>query len=363
MLFINASAALFVIAILPPLVIIAIKFKQRIIGEFRRVRAINSRITGKYNETITGVRVVKALSREHDNLRSFSVLTGDMRNHSFRAAWLSAMFLPVVQIVSSFALAAVIWYSGVQFSVGGMSIGGLKAFFSYITFMLWPIQDLARVYAEMQHSIAGAERVFSLLESQPEIVNRPGAVAAPAVNTGIEFRSVSFHYDPEKPVLADFNLSVKRGEVVALVGPTGGGKSTIVNLAGRFYEPCSGEILIDGVDYRSFTLETWQSKLGVVLQTPHLFSGTIRENIRYGRLSAADGEVVEAARAAHADEFIRALPGGYDAEVGEGGTLLSMGQKQLISIARALLAGRKSSSSTRRRAPSTPSPRISSRKA
>jgi ATP-binding cassette subfamily B protein len=219
-----------------------------------------------------------------------------------------------------------------------MTVGGLQAFISYLTFMLFPIQDLARVYAEMQSSIASAERIFSLIDAKPEIADRPDAINPGAIRGDIEFEDVDFYYTKDKPVLADFNLRVKQGETIALVGPTGGGKSTIVNLVCRFYEPKAGIIRMGGLDYTSLTLHGIQSHIGMVLQTPHLFSGTIRENIRYGRLAATDAEVEEAARLAHAHEFIMTLEKGYDSEVGEGGNLLSTGQKQLISLARAVLA-------------------------
>jgi ATP-binding cassette subfamily B protein len=219
-----------------------------------------------------------------------------------------------------------------------MSIGSMQAFLGYLTFMLWPILELARVYAEMQNSVASAERVFSLVDSEPEIVDRPGAVDPGTIRGDIEFHHLNFYYEEDKPVLQDFNLMVKQGETIALVGPTGGGKSTIVNLVCRFYEPTEGIIKIGGTDYTQFTLHSIQSRIGVVLQTPHLFSGSIRDNIRYGRLDATDEEVETAAKLAHAHEFVVEMANGYDEEVGEGGNLLSTGQKQLISLARAMLA-------------------------
>jgi ATP-binding cassette subfamily B protein len=204
--------------------------------------------------------------------------------------------------------------------------------------MLWPIQDLARVYAEMQHAVASAERVFALIDTRPEVGDRPGASDPGSVRGRVEFDSVDFYYEKGKPVLKDFNLSVAPGETIALVGPTGGGKSTIVNLLCRFYEPKGGAIRIAGRDYTKLSLHALQSRLGVVLQTPHLFSGTVRENIRYGRLTASDTSVEQAARTAGAHDFIVHLEKGYETQVGEGGSLLSVGQKQLISLARAVLA-------------------------
>jgi ATP-binding cassette subfamily B protein len=338
MLIIHWKLALLVLAVVPILVVVAVQFRKKILTEFRRARRINAKITAAYNENIAGVRVVKALCREEENQREFERLSEAMYRSSYRAAWLSALFLPVVQMISAIAIAVVVGYGGSQYHLAGLTIGGIQAFISYVTFMLWPIQDLARVFAEMQHAVASAERVFSLLDAVPEVRDLPGAYDPGTLQGDIEFDHVYFDYEDGQPVLEDFCLQVKAGETIALVGPTGGGKTTIVNLLCRFYEPKRGTIRIGGRDYRDFSLQAIQSRLGVVLQTPHLFSGTIRENIRYGRLEATDEEVEEAARLAGAHDFIMTLEKGYDQEVGEGGNLLSVGQKQLVSLARAILA-------------------------
>ena len=344
MLAINWALALMVLLVIPVILWVAVTFKQKIIVEFRNVRRINSKITGAYNENITGVRVVKALGREEENLREFGALTGDMYRAGFRAAWLSALFLPAVQILSAIAIGIVIWYGGSQVQVAGITIGGLQAFISYITFMLWPVQDLARVYAEMQHAIASAERIFSLIDSVPDVVDQSGAIDPGTIVGDVEFDHVDFDYGDGTPVLADFSLKVKRGETIALVGPTGGGKSTIVNLLCRFYEPVKGQITIGGRDYTELSLLAIQSRIGVVLQTPHLFSGSIRENIRYGKLDATDDDIEAAAKSAGAHDFIVTLEKGYDEPVGEGGNLLSTGQKQLISLGAPCWPSPKSSS-------------------
>lgn len=338
MLLINWRLALIVVIAIPLLLVVASQFQKRIVAEYRRVRRFNSRVVATFNENITGVRVVKALYREDENLREFSQLSEAMCRSSYRAAWLSTLFLPVVQIISALAIGAVVWYGGAQVQVGSMTVGGIQAFVQYITFMMWPIQDIARVYATLQHAVASAERVFALIDTQPDITDRPGAMDPDTIRGDIEFRHVDFSYDADTPVLKDFNLTVRRGETIALVGPTGGGKSTIVNLMCRFFEPTAGQIWIGGHDYTQLSLHAIQSHIGVVLQTPHLFSGSIRENIRYGCLTATDEEVEQAARLAGAHDFITRLPKGYDSEVGEGGQLLSVGQKQLISLARAVLA-------------------------
>lgn len=337
MLKINWQLALIVFLAIPILIIVAVQFKKKIIVEFREVRKINSKITGAFNETITGVRVIKAFGREERNMQEFDELTSDMYRAGYRAAWLSALFLPIVMLISSFAVAAIVWYGGFQTQIGNMSIGGIQAFVSYVVFMIWPIQELARVYAEMQRAVASAERIFSLVDAEPEISDRPEAIDPGSIQGDIVFEKVNFYYDEDKPVLENFDLHVKRGETIALVGPTGGGKTTIVNLLCRFFEPKEGTIRIGDRDYESIKLEAIQSRIGVVLQTPHLFSGTISDNIRYGNLEATDEEINAAAQLAGAHEFIMKLGKGYDEEVGEGGNLLSVGQKQLISLARAVL--------------------------
>lgn len=338
MLIINWQLALIVFAILPILLYVAIQFRKKILLEFRNVRKYNSKITGSYNETITGVRVVKALEREEQNLTEFNVLTSDMYRAGYRAAWLSALFLPTVQIISAVALGSVVLYAGLRSNYGSITIGGIQAFVAYVTAMMWPIQDLARVFAEIQHAIASAERIFGLVDAVPSVQDKPDAYDPGSMRGDIIFDHVHFAYDDGKPVITDFNLKVKQGEMIALVGPTGGGKSTIVNLLCRFYEPTAGKITIDGEDYTQFGLHAIQSRIGMVLQTPHLFSGSIRENIRYGRLKATDEEVEKAAQLVGAHEFILKFEHGYKEEVGEGGNLLSVGQKQLISLARAVLA-------------------------
>lgn len=338
MMRINWHLALIVLTIIPVIIVVAVVFQRRIITEYREVRKINSKITGRYNETITGVRVIKALNREQENLDQFSHLTSNMYRAGYRAAWLSALFLPTVQLISALAIGSIVVYTGLTAAQNTMSYGSIQAFVSYVLFMVWPVQEMARVFAEMQQSVASAERIFSLEDAVPDIIDRPDASDPGTLRGEIVFDHVDFGYEDGKPVLGDFSLTVKPGEMIALVGPTGGGKSTIVNLLCRFFEPERGRITIGGMDYTAMTQHAVQSRIGIVLQTPHLFSGTIRDNIRYGRLDASDAEVEEAGRVAGAHPFIAVLEKGYDEPVGEGGVLLSTGQKQLISLARAVLA-------------------------
>lgn len=335
---INWQLALIVIAALPVMIIIAINFRKKIFVHYRRSRKMNSKIVGSMNENITGVRVVKALSREKKNLEEFSVLTDDMYKASYRAAFLSALFLPTVQIISAIALGSILWLSQGQVKLGLMTIGGIQAFVSYITFIMWPIQDMARVYAEMQNAFASAERIFTLMDTEPKVKDRAKIVDVESIAGDIVFDHVSFSYEENDLVIDDLSFTAQFGQMIALVGPTGGGKSTIVNLLCRFYEPTKGTITINGIDYHNIRLHDIQSRIGMVLQTPHLFSGTIMENIRYGNLKATDEEIITASKQAGAHEFITGFEKGYLQDVGEGGNLLSVGQKQLISIARAILA-------------------------
>lgn len=338
MFIINANLAMIVVLMLPVLIVIAIRFRTRILFHYRRSRKMNSRIVGAFNEGITGVRVIKALSREDDNLDEFSELTDGMYEASFKAAWLSALFLPTVQVISAIGLSIVLWRAGLQVQIGSMTVGGIQAFVSYITFIMWPIQDMARVYAQMQNAVASAERIFNLIDTEPDVKNRPRTLDTDTIQGDIRFDNVHFYYEKDDPVIQGLDFHVKHGEMVALVGPTGGGKTTIVNLLCRFYEPTQGTIYIDNTDYRDMKLQDIQSRIGVVLQTPHLFSGSIRDNIRYGKLNANDKNIEDAARLAGAHDFITKFENGYEQDVGEGGNLLSVGQKQLISIARAILA-------------------------
>jgi ATP-binding cassette subfamily B protein len=338
MAMINVKLAMIMAVILPLLVITAAKFKNSILGEYRKVRSLNSKITAAYNESFTGVKIVKALTREKMNLRNFGGLTGEMYRTSFRAAWLSALFLPAVQLIITLALGAILWFGGWQIQLGEMTIGGLRAFIGFITFMLWPIQDLARVFSGMQQSIAGAERVFDLLDTPSDIGEKIDAMEEAFFEGEVTFDDVSFWYKENNPVLSNFNLTIKPGETVAIVGPTGGGKTTIASLLSRYYEPVEGCICMDGRDYRDYTQKALQSRIGVVLQKPHLFSGSIKENIEYGKPEASFEKIVSAAKTAFAYDMIMSLPKQWDEIVGEEGTLLSQGQKQLISLTRAILA-------------------------
>ena len=355
MLSMNWRLALLVLIVVPPIAILCAWFQKRILQQHRIVRKQNSRITGAFNEGIMGAVTTKTLVREERNFEEFKAESGKMRKASIRAAVLSAMFTPIVMTLGSVGTALALYAGGrtvIAPTVFGaaMTIGVLSTFISYTTNLFDPIQQLAGIFAEMQSAQASAERVVSLLDTEsditdtPEVIEKYGDCMNPKrenwedIRGDIEFRNVSFAYNGGEKVLKDFSLVVKQGETIALVGETGAGKSTIVNLVCRFYEPTEGSILIDGTDYRKRSQLWLQDRLGYVLQTPHLFSGSIRDNIRYGKKDASDEEVRAAAKTVHADEFIEQLENGYDTEVGEGGARLSTGQKQLISFARVILA-------------------------
>jgi len=350
MLSINVTLSLALIVVLPVIAALAVYFQKRILASYREVRKTNSRITGAFNEGIAGAKTTKTLVREDENTREFVELTGKMRACSVRAAVLSALFMPLVMSLGSVAAAYALWRGGYEVFSGITSLGTLTLFMNYSVQIFEPITNIARVFADLQSAQAAAERVVSLLDSKPEIVDgaaveavfgdnfHPNTANWPDLAGDITFENVSFQYGGGEKVLEDFSLTVKAGQTIALVGETGSGKSTIVNLICRFYEPTAGRILIDGADYRGRSQLWLESHLGYVLQQPHLFSGTIRDNIRYGRLSATDEEVERAARMVDAEGFILKFDKGYDTDVGEGGGRLSTGQKQLISFARALLA-------------------------
>lgn len=356
MLVLDWRVALWMLCLLPVLGIAAAVFQRRLLHSSRLVRRTNSRITAAFNETIAGVRTTKSLAREAESDREFSALAAEMEMHSYRNGVQSSVFVPVVMSMSFLGVAIALWRGGLRVEVGNMSPGELIAFMQYALLFTWPMIDASQRVVDLLGAQAAAERVQSLIDTVPEIQDSPQVCARvdavkaaggpgegeandggpPRIRT-ITFDQVSFGYVVGEPVLRDFSLEVRAGDSIALVGPTGAGKTTIVNLAGRFYEPTSGRILLDGVDMRERALSWHQGRLGVVQQNPWLRNISIMENIRYGRLEATDDQVLEAARAVGADEFVDRLEGKWNFVVGEGGDRLSLGQRQLLSLARAFL--------------------------
>lgn len=351
MFFLNWKLALIIMLVVPAIALLTYYFQNRILKWNRQVRKINSRITSAYNEGIMGAKTAKSLVVEEKTYGEFREITGEMRTASIRAARLSAVYLPLVLFCGSLATAIVLARGGMQVFEHAMLIGTLSAFTTYAVGIFEPIQQMARNLAEFISAQANIERVTGLLDEEPQVVDSPEVTEKygdsffpkkenwEPIRGDIEFRDVSFHYpDGKEEILSHFNLKIPAGTNVAIVGETGAGKSTLVNLACRFFEPTGGQILIDGKDYRERSQLWLHSSLGYVLQNPHLFSGSVMENIRYGRLDATDEEVIAAARAVHADQVVEKMELGYQSDVGEGGDRLSTGEKQLISFARAVLA-------------------------
>ena len=359
MFWFNWKLALIVLLVIPPLAIVSLYLQKQILRYQRIARKHNSRITSAFNEGIMGAMTTKTLVREEQNAVEFETITEDMRKASVRASVLSASFFPLVVSLGAIgtSLALIFGGAGVQATLGGkgtflgvITAGTLVLFINYAASLFDPIQQIAGIFADMQSAQASAERVLSLIDTESEVKDTEEAEAKygtsmdpkrenwEPISGDIQFDHVDFYYKESEPLLKDFNLHIHAGETIALVGETGAGKSTIVNLICRFYEPKKGRILIDGTDYRERSQLWLQSSLGYVLQQPHLFSGTILDNIRFGRPDADEESVKRAAAMVHADEFIERQAKGYQTEVGEGGVLLSTGQKQLISFARVILA-------------------------
>ena len=351
MFMLNVRLTLVILLIVPCIAVLTVYFQNKILHWNRKVRKINSQITSAYNEGITGVKTSKSMVIERDNEKAFFERTADMHRAASRSARLNAIYIPMILLFSSVAAAVVLAQGGYMVKEEIMKLGTLSVFISYAVIIFEPIQQLARLLAELISCQANIERVMDLLEQAPNVVDKaevlekygdafhPKKENWEKIQGDIVFEDVSFRYpDGKEYVLEHFDLHVPAGMNVAIVGETGAGKSTLVNLVGRFFEPTKGRILIDGVDYRERSQLWLHSQIGYVLQNPHLFSGTVRENIRYGRLDATDGEIEAAAQSVSADEVVMKLENGYDSDVGESGGRLSTGEKQLISFARAILA-------------------------
>lgn len=351
MFFLNAQLALILLLIVPCIAILTGYFQNKILHWNRKVRRINSQITSAYNEGITGVKTSKSMVIEQENETQFFEKTMEMHRAASRSARLNAIYIPLILFFSSVASAFVLARGGYMVQSDLMKLGTLSVFISYAVVIFEPIQQLARLLADLISCQANIERVTDLLEQKPNVTDREDVIEKygdsfhpkrenwEKIKGDIVFEDVSFMYpDGKEYVLEHFNLHVPAGMNVAIVGETGAGKSTLVNLVGRFFEPTKGRILIDGIDYRERSQLWLHSQIGYVLQNPHLFSGTVRENIRYGRLDATDAEIEEAARRVSADEVVKKLEHGYESDVGESGGRLSTGEKQLLSFARAILA-------------------------
>ena len=344
MLALNLRLSLLAFSVMPVMFLVTVLFRKRARDNYRKVRAAISWVNSVLAENINGVRVVQAFSRQATN---YAIFSGDVNRNNLdtnlNAARVAASFPAAIDFLGAVAVALVIWLGGAAV-LGGWSSqtitpGVLVAFVLYIDRFFEPIRDLSQRYDAFQSTMAAGERIFQLLDAPVEVQDAPGAVEMPPILGEVRFEDVSFHYsDDPTPVLEEIDLRVAAGQTVALVGKTGAGKSTLVKLLSRFYDPTQGRVLVDGIDLRSVTQHSLRSQMGIVLQDPFLFAGTVQENIRFGRLEASDEEVEAAARATGAHDFILRLRKGYDTPVEEGGVVLSVGQRQMISFARALLA-------------------------
>ena len=340
MLMMDASLSLLTFSVLPVMAVVSFFFRKRARENYRITRAAISWVNSVLAENINGVRVIQSFSREQHNYTNFrSKVNQHNVDVNIKAVRFAAFFFPTIDLLGTVALALVIWLGGTAVLGQQITAGVLVAFVLYITRFFEPIRDLSNRYDAFQSTMASGERIMALLDTASEVKDQPDAAQLPAIRGEIEFKDVDFHYsDDPAPVLTGINLQVRPGETVAFVGKTGAGKTTMIKLLARFHDPTGGQVLVDGVDLRSVSQASLRSQMGIVLQDPFLFSGTVRENIRFGRLDATDEEVVAAATAVGADDFIRQLRLGYETPVQEGGVVLSVGQRQLISFARALLA-------------------------
>jgi len=338
MIALSWQLALSSLVILPLMAVITGAIASRSRSAFRDVQRTLGTMNASAEENIAGVRVVQAFAREKETIDEFRAINRENRDAGVRAQQIVALLMPLIDVMSTIAIAIIAGLGGWLTLRNALSIGVLVAFITYVQQFFHPLRQLSQLYNQLQSALAGAERVFEIINSAPTVADKPGAKPLPPIEGRVTFEHVTFGYEPDKPVLVDVSLTAEPGQTIALVGPTGAGKTTIINLLSRFYDVQEGAIRIDGYDIRDIQQESLRRQLGIVLQDTYLFSGTVMDNIRYGRLDATDEEVIEAAKLANADQFICRLPQGYQTVISEQGSNFSQGQRQLIAIARAILA-------------------------
>ncbi len=337
LLYMNWRLCLLILLLLPVLVLVARFFGRRLKALSTAIQDQTASITTLAEEVIAGIRVVKSFVQTGREARRFARQTDQALQVALRRAAVLAVFVPTITLLTFAAAAAVLWYGGRQVIEGTVSPGDLFAFVLFAGILIGPFGSAARVFAQIKEAQGAMQRVFEILDQQPDVRDRPDASDLPPIGGHVQAQGVSFAYDPRQPVLADVSFEAKPGEMVAIVGPTGAGKTTLVNLLHRFYDPTEGTVTIDGYDLRQVRLESLYRQIALVPQESILFGGTILDNIRYGREEAAEHDVIAASRAANAHDFIVAMPDGYQTLVGEKGVNLSGGQRQRLALARAVL--------------------------
>lgn len=338
MVVLNWQLGLISMSVLPLMFLSTWYFSKRVRAASRTSREKLGQVSSELQENISGVRVVQAFGREKQTLQEFRKINAQNRDANVQAQAVTSAFAPTLDIFSTVGIALVLGFGGFMALEDAVTVGLLVTFLGYVRRFFQPVRAIGTLYAQVQTAIAAAERIFALLDERPEITDAPDALELPPLEGRVVFEDVTFGYKTEEPVLQGISFTAEPGQTVAIVGPTGAGKTTIVNLLLRFYDVNSGRILVDGHDVREVQVHSLRRQVGMVLQDTFLFAGTVMENLRYGRLEASDEEVIAAACAAGADDFIRRLPNGYATELGERGTSLSQGQRQLLAIARAILA-------------------------
>lgn len=335
---IHFRLALISLVTVPLMALVIVLLKKVIRLRWQTVRRKVSNMNAYLHESLAGMRVTQAFVREPETRQVYRQLSGDIYSAWMNAIKVNNLFWPSVEWIAAIGTFLIYWFGMKFLDQGTVTVGILVAFTGYVWRFWQPLNNLCNFYNSLLMATASTERIFEMLDIQPDITDKKDAIELPPIKGEVRFDHVTFYYEPEKPVLEDVSFTVKPGETIALVGPTGAGKTTIVSLISRFYDPVEGRVLIDGVDIRDVTLYSLRKQMGIMLQEPFIFSGTIMDNIRYGRLDATDEEVIEAAKIVHAHEFIKEMEDGYYTQVQERGSRLSQGQKQLISFARALLA-------------------------
>jgi ATP-binding cassette, subfamily B, multidrug efflux pump len=338
MLALDVRLSIVTLAVMPLVLFITVVFRGWIGEAYRGMRQEIAKVTTHVDEGIAGVRIIQSFAQEERDIGRFRAVNEANRLVAMEAAGLRSIYFPSIDLVSSVGIAVVLWFGGIAALRGDLTFGVMVAFLLYLFRFFQPIRNLTMLYDEVLAAMAASERVFELLDTEPDIRDPDQPIHLPRIGGHVEYQHVHFRYVEDDPVLIDVSLHAEPAEMIAIVGATGSGKSTIISLLSRLYDVDEGRILIDGHDLHEIAIHSLRTQLGVVLQEGFLFSNTIRENIRYGRLDATDDEVEEAAKAVGAHEFILRMPEGYDTEVRERGEKLSMGERQLICLARALIA-------------------------